>query len=191
MESLNPDHSRFVIRLPFWLLAVGTLMLGARGAHVAAIAPGLHDDASRIAAARRMMIKVRYCALITVGEDGQPQARTIDPSPPDARLVVWFVTNPATRKVRQIERDPRVTLYYFDERSPGYVTVIGTARIVTDGEAKQKRWLEKWTPFYPGGAANAVVFEVTPRRIEIVDVAGGIVGDPKTWAPPSVDIEHQ
>ena len=60
-----------------------------------------------------------------------------------------------------------------------------------DSQAKQRRWLEKWTPFYPGGAAAAVMFEVTPRRIEIVDVAGGIVGDPQTWAPPSVDIKPQ
>jgi general stress protein 26 len=154
-----------------------------------AIAPAPQDDASRIAAARRLMTRVRYCALITVGDDGHPQARTIDPSPPDARMVVWFVTNPATRKVRQIERDPRMTLYYFDEHSPGYVTVIGTAKVVADADAKQKSWLEKWTPFYPGGATSAIVFEVTPRRIEIVDVAAGIVGDSRTWAPPSVDIK--
>ena len=191
MESLNRDYSRGVRRLLSGLLVVGILTLGGCGTRVAAIAPGPPDDASRIAAARRLMIETRYCALITVGDDGQPQARTIDPSPPDARMVVWFVTNPATRKVRQIERDPRVTLYYFDERSPGYVTVIGTARVVADSEAKQKRWLEKWTPFYSGGAAAAVVFEVTPRRIEIVDVARGIVGNTQTWAPPSIDIKPQ
>ena len=147
------------------------------------------DDRTRIEAARQLMERVRYCALITNGEDGQPQARTIDPSPPDERMVVWFATIPATRKVRQIERDPRVTLYYFDERSPGYVTLIGTARRIDDAEAKRKRWLEKWTPFYPGGAGEAVLFEVIPQRIEVVDIARGIVGDAQTWAPPSVDIE--
>ncbi len=136
------------------------------------------------------MTETRYCALITIGEDGQPQARTIDPSPPDERMVVWFVTNPATRKVRQIERDPRVTLYYFDERSPGYVTLIGTVTVVADAE-KQKRWLQKWTPFYRGGTATAVVYEVTPQRIEIVDVARGIVGDAHTWVPPSIQIKPQ
>jgi general stress protein 26 len=153
-------------------------------------APLPTDDSSRIAAARQLMARVRYCALITAGEDGQPQARTIDPSPPDAQMVVWFVTNPATRKVRQIERDPRVTLYYFDERSPGYVTLIGTARVIDDPGAKQQRWLQKWTPFYSGGAGSALLFEVTPQRIEVVDVARGVVGDPKTWAPPSVDFKH-
>lgn len=106
------------------------------------------------------MERARYCALITIGEDGEAQARTIDPSPPDEHLVVFFATNPTTRKVRQIERDPRVTLYYFDPQSPGYVTLIGTARMVIDPETKQQRWLQKWTPFYPGGAGSAVLFSL-------------------------------
>ena len=136
-----------------------------------------------MAAARRIMVETRYCALITIGEDGHPQARTIDPSPPDERMVVSFATNPSTRKVHQIERDSRVTLYYFDLRSPGYVTVIGTARL-----ADEKRWLDKWTPFYPGGASGALVYEVTPQRIEVVDVDDGIMGDPQTWRPPVIEI---
>jgi len=146
-------------------------------------------DTTRIEAARALMTRVRYCALITIGDDGQPQARTMDPAPPDARMVVWLVTNPATRKVKQIERDPRVTLYYFDVRSPGYVTLVGTAKIVRDPAARQKRWVKKWTPFYPGGAAGAILIEVTPRRIEVIDVARGIAGDPKSWLPPSVDFK--
>jgi general stress protein 26 len=137
------------------------------------------------------MAGTRYCALITVGDDGHPQARTIDASEPDERMAVLFVTNPATRKVRQIERDPRVTLYYFDERSPAYVTVIGTARLVRDPGEKQKRWLEKWTPFYPGGPTATAMFEVTPLRIEVVDVGRGVVGDAKTWAPPFVDMRRR
>jgi general stress protein 26 len=151
-------------------------------------APPAHaplDDAGRIAAARQLMSEARYCALITIGDDGQPQARTIDPSAPDERLNVWFVTNPATRKVRQIEHDARVTLYYFVEKSMAYVTVIGTAHAVSDAE-KQQRWIEKWTPIYPGGRSSATVFEVTPVRIEVVDIVHGVVGDSQTWMPPSV-----
>jgi general stress protein 26 len=145
---------------------------------------------SPLDAARQLMTRARYCALITAGDEGHAQARTIDPSPPDARMVVTFVTNPATRKVRQIELDPRVTLYYFDERSPGYVTVIGMARRIDDPETKQRQWLQKWTPFYPGGGAAAVLYEVTPQRIEVVDVKRGIVGDPQTWSVPYVDMKQ-
>ena len=172
-------------------VAVSVLALGGCGSQVAATAPSPPDDAAILRAARRMMIDMRYCALITIGDDGQPQARTIDPSPPDSRMVVSFATVGATRKVRQIERNARVTLYYFDARSPGYVTLIGTARPVADRKEKQRRWLEKWTPFYPGGAETSVLYEVIPVRIEVVDVARGIVGDPQTWLPPSVSITPQ
>jgi len=167
-------------------LVAATITVAGCVTAVAPAAPRVHDDASRVAAARRMMIETRYCALITIGDDGHPQARTIDPSPPDDLMVVTFATNPATRKVRQIERDPRVTLYYFDPVSPGYVTVIGIARL-----SKEKRWLEKWTPFYPGGADGALVYEVTPLRIEIVDVARGIMGDSQTWTPPAIEMKWQ
>lgn len=177
--------------LRFMLLAAlaGTLTLKC-ATPVAAGGLSPTDDSWRIAAARELMTRARYCALITVDENGQPQARTIDPSPPDSNLVVWFATNPATRKVQQIERDPRVTLYYFDERSPGYVSVTGTARVISDPETKQQRWLKKWTPFYPGGADTAVLYEVIPSRIEVVDISRGIVGDPETWTPPSVDLQR-
>lgn len=170
-------------------VSVAILTLAGCATPIAAPPKLLLDDASRLSAARELMTRARYCALITIGDDGQPQARTIDPSPPDARMVVWFVTNQATRKVKQIERDSRVTLYYFDEKAPGYVTVIGTARVIDDPGTKQQRWLEKWTPFYPG-RADTVLFEVTPRRIEVVDVSSGVVGDPRTWTPPAVDLKQ-
>lgn len=61
-------------------------------------------------AARDVMEKARYCALITIGDDGHPQARVVDPFAPEEDLTVWIATNPVTRKVGQITQDPRVTL---------------------------------------------------------------------------------
>lgn len=144
---------------------------------------------SREDAARQLMTRARYCALITLGEDGQPQARTIDPAPPDAKFVVRFVTNPRTRKVAQIQRDSRVTLYYSDASAPGYVTLIGTARAIEAPEQRQRSWVEKWTPFYPGGAASAALYEVTPLRIEVVDSKHGVSGDQQTWRPPVIEMQ--
>ena len=55
-----------------------------------------------VAAAREVMSKARYCALVTLGPDGQPQARLVDPLAPEADLSVWIATNPRTRKVDEI-----------------------------------------------------------------------------------------
>lgn len=147
------------------------------------------EPSEPLVAAREVMRAAGHCALITIGDDGRPQARTMDPSPPDERMRVVFVTNPSSRKVQQLARDPRVTLYYFDASSPGYVTLFGTAREIEDPAEKSERWLSKWSPHYPGGPATAAMYEVAASRIEVVSIAHGVVGDDATWTPPSIEID--
>src|SRR5262245_10730103 len=78
-----------------------------------------------IAAAREIMNTTRYCALITIDASGRAQARTMDAFAPDEQMIVWFGTNPLSRKVNEIRRHPRVTLYYFDRENQAYVTIHG------------------------------------------------------------------
>jgi len=134
------------------------------------------------------MTAARYCALVTIGEDGRPRARTMDAFPPDDRFVVWMATTPRTRKVREIRRDPRVTLYYYDAAARGYVTLFGTARLVDDPEEKARRWKPGWEAFYPDRDGSYLLIEVTPERLEISSPADGIDNDPVTWLPRSIDL---
>ncbi len=142
-----------------------------------------------IAAARDVMQKAVYCTFITIGEDGQPQARVVDPTAPDANLTVWIGTNPLTRKVNEIQRDPRVTLLYFHAASASYVTVIGRATVVTDASEKERRWKKSWAPFYPNGfrGSDFTLIRVTPSRLEISSPSRKMMSDPKTWLPVVID----
>jgi general stress protein 26 len=140
-----------------------------------------------IVTAREIMATARYCALITLDSSGRPQARTLDPFPPDENMVVWLGTNPRTRKVAEIRRDPRVTLYYFDPEGQAYVTISGIARLVNDPKEKAKRWKDEWKDFYPDRAKDYLLIVVKPEKLEVVNVTKGIVGDPKTWKPPTVN----
>jgi general stress protein 26 len=139
-----------------------------------------------IAAARETMAAARYCALITLDASGRAQARTLDPFPPDENMVVWLGTNPRSRKVAAIRRNSHVTLYYFDREAQAYVTIYGVARLVDDPAAKLKWWKDDWKAFYPDRARDFLLIKVTPRRLEVVSVKKGILGDPQTWNPPSV-----
>lgn len=139
-----------------------------------------------IAAAREIMTNARYCALITLDVSGRAQARTVDPFPPDENMVIWLATNPRTRKIAEIRRRPRVTLYYFDRESQAYVSIHGSARIVNDPKEKAKRWKEEWKDFYPDRAKDYLLIVVTPEKLEVVNVSKGILGDSQTWKPPSV-----
>lgn len=94
--------------------------------------PNAPTRAQVIAAAKDVMQTARYATLITIGDNGQPQARIVDPLLPEGDFTVWIGTNPLTRKVAEIKRDPRVTLLYFNAAAAEYVTVLGTATPVTD-----------------------------------------------------------
>lgn len=126
------------------------------------------------------------CALITLDREGRPQARTMDPFPPENDLTVWFGTNPKSRKVEQIKNDPRVALYYLEGDESGYVTIHGKAQIVNDKAEKEKRWKEEWEAFYQNRADEYVLIKVTPESMEVVSYSRGIVSTAPNWAAPTV-----
>jgi general stress protein 26 len=138
-----------------------------------------------IAAAEKVMQGARYATFITLDGAGAPQARIVDPFPPEEDLVVWIATRGVTRKVVQIEEDPRVSLLYFDAGTSSYVTLVGTAAIVRDPAEKAKRWKDAWASFYKdkNQGDDYTLIKVTPSRLEISSQAQGMRNDPVTWQP--------
>jgi general stress protein 26 len=137
--------------------------------------------------AREVMEAADYAALITLDAEGHPRARVMDPFPPEDDMSVWLATNPLSRKVEQIQADDRVTLYYFDDVGLGYVTLMGTARLVDDPEEKARRWKPGWEAFYPDRDSSYLLIQVRPHRMEVISVKHGLDGDPDTWTPPGFE----
>ncbi len=144
-----------------------------------------------IEAARDIMTAAVHCALVTIGPDGAPQARMMDPFAPEEDLTVWMATNRDTRKVAQMRADERVTLIYFDPGNPGYATLVGTVRLVEDSAEKQARWKDAWSDYYPGGpdGASYLLVEFVPDRLEVVSVKHGIAAEPLAWKPAIVQLD--
>ena len=142
-----------------------------------------------ISAAREIMNAAGTCALITLDEDGRPRVRAMDPFIPEKDLTVWFGTNSKSRKVNQIKKDSRVTLYYLDSDSSGYVMINGLAQLVDD--QKENKWKEEWTGFYSNNKENYLLIKVTPIWMEISSISRNIVGDTITWQPPKVLFESK
>lgn len=138
-----------------------------------------------IAAAKDVMQVARYSTFITIGDDGQPEARIVDPFVPEADFTIWIGTNPLTRKVAQIRRDPRVTLLYFNADAAEYVTIVGTAALVADSAEKARHWKEEWAGFYKDGPRGDgyLLIRVQPTRLEIVSPRHELVNEPRTWRP--------
>ena len=135
---------------------------------------------------REIMTRAGVCVLITVDEKCRPDTRLMDPFPPEQDFTVWLGTNPQSNKVRQIEGNPNVDLFYMEKDSYGYVVLHGTAQIVDDPREKELRWKEGWEAFYPDRSTSYLLIRITPVSMEIVSYAHGITGDPVTWQAPTV-----
>jgi general stress protein 26 len=146
-----------------------------------------HTDPQLIAAAKEIIQSADNCALITIDDEGVPRVRAMDPFAPEEDLTIWFGTNSGSRKVDQIKKDPRVSMYYLDKDGSGYVIIRGKARLVNDPEEKEKRWKAEWEAFYPDKTEDYLLIEVTPIWMEVLSPPRGILSDPKTWQPPVVN----
>ena len=171
-------------------LVLATLVTPALGqdAPSSADPPATEDRARLVAAAREIMGAQTYCALVTIDETGRPQVRTMNPFPPEEDMTVWFATNPRSRKVREIRRDPRVALYYADHANAiGYVALQGKAVLVDDMQEILKRKRAYWDQAFPG-LKNIVLIKVVPERIDVLNYAAGTAADPETWRTPSIEV---
>jgi general stress protein 26 len=144
------------------------------------------SDIKLIDVAREIMTSAGTCALITIDEEGRPRVRVMDPFLPESDLTVWFGTNPKSRKVAQIKKDSKVTLYYLDKDASGYVMIHGTAQLVNDQKEKDKHWKEEWEAFYANKNEDYLLIKVSPEWMEVISYKHGILGDPITWKPPVV-----
>jgi hypothetical protein len=68
---------------------------------------------------------------------------------------------------------------------PAFVTLIGTATVVTDPGVKAKHWKESWAPFYKNESRGVdfALLKFVPHRLEIVSEKDGLVNERATWRP--------
>jgi general stress protein 26 len=143
-------------------------------------------QAEILAAAREVMTAQQYCALVTLDDTGAPAIRTMNPFPPDEAMVVWMATNIHSRKVAQIRKDPRVSLYYANHGTAiGEVAVTGKAVLVADMAEVLKRKRAYWDQAFPG-LKDIVLIKVIPERIDVVNYSKGMSNDPVTFKAVSV-----
>lgn len=115
--------------------------------------------------------------LVTVDEEGKPQARTMSPFQPEEDWIIWLGTFPTSRKVKQIQNNPNVVVFYYDSESKSYVSVSGIAQIVNDPALKDKYWRGGWKMFYPDKETQYVLIKVTPVKMEICSFKYNLLWD--------------
>ena len=80
-------------------------------------------------------------------------AKVIAENEPDP-LVSYISTNTSSMKIRQLEANPTVALYYCVPEEYKGVMHQGEVEVLDDTEFKKKLWVEGWENYYPQGYAD-------------------------------------
>ena len=88
--------------------------------------------------------------------DGTLTSRPMSTQAKRPRVDFWFVTSTETHKVDELEAQPEVNLSYYNNKSREWVSVSGTARIVTDRELIRTLYKPDWKAWFgdEGGVRN-------------------------------------
>jgi general stress protein 26 len=139
--------------------------------------------------------------------DGTLVSRPMATQAKRPRVDFWFVTSTETHKIDEIQAQPEVNLAYYNNKSREWVSVSGTARIVTDRDLIRTLYKPDWKAWFgdEGGDRNGgpndprlALIEVEaheatylksnqPRAVQLFKVAKALItGD----APKIGDMRH-
>lgn len=98
------------------------------------------------------MIKDIKFAMMTTEDGDNLRARPMVASQTEFNGALWFFTKASSHKVDEVEQDSRVGVTYADSSSQNYVSLSGTARLVTDRATVKQHWSEPLRTWFPKGS---------------------------------------
>lgn len=122
---------------------------------------------------------IPYPLLVTIcPEDDFPQSRPMHLVDHDGNTM-WFATSRSSRKVKQIESNPKVTVLFVDSARYNYASFHGTAVIVEDPARQQTLWRNEWEEDWPAGPSDPdyVIIRVDGIRGHFLRGATGESGE--------------
>lgn len=97
-----------------------------------------------------MMKDIRFAMMTT--EDGPHlRARPMAAAQSSFDGTLWFFTRASSHKVAEVGKDERVGITYADAGSNDYVSLSGTAKLVTDKPSIAAHWSEAMRTWFPKG----------------------------------------
>ncbi len=131
------------------------------------------DNVSDIAKVAELAKGIRIAMLTTVDGEGQLISRPMAQQEVEFDGDLWFFAERTSRKIMQIVANPRVGVALTS--NDVWVSIFGTAEIVTDAEKVHElwnAWVAAWLPQGPDDP-NVVLIKVTGIGAEYWDTPGG------------------
>lgn len=127
----------------------------------------------------RLIEKVKVAMLVTRTQAGHLVSRPLRTRAVDFNGTIWFFTSMSSDKVADLTANPHVNVAYANESEGVYVSIDGTASIVTDQAKFDELWIEAIDSLYfDGGKDNpdVVLVRIDTVSAECWTSAEGPVG---------------
>jgi general stress protein 26 len=133
-----------------------------------------------LSTARAMLNKATYCFLITHSTKPWCSARLVQPIIDAENFIIWFGTNPSSRKVQEIQANPHITVAIENTKEDANIVLYGFAEIEHDRQVRQKRWIESWQLFFPKGplGEDYVVIRFEAQQMELMNFKRNVIPEP-------------
>ena len=144
-----------------------------------------------------LMESISFC-LLTNGDGRILHTRPMGAVLRREENAIYFFTDARARKDDEIAQYPQVCLGFADTRRQKYVSVSGTAQIMSDVDKMKELWTisaKVWwkSPDNP----DVLLIKITPRQAEFWDAPGNLVSNLRVafslmkGSPPDHTGEHQ
>ncbi len=111
--------------------------------------------------------------LITLGREGYPRARAMGDQLVSADWEFYMFTDKSSRKVAELQAEPRVAIGFYEPASHDYICVFGRAELVMDDATRAKFWRESWLRYWPAGPTDPeyAILRIVGEAVEYFDMA--------------------
>ena len=127
-----------------------------------------HDGAKKL---YDLVKDIKVAMMTSVEPDGSLHSRPMANHKADASGDIWFFTRNRSPKVAELKKDAQVNLGYSDPSSQNYVSISGTAEIITDKAKIKELWSSDLKAWFPNGPddPNVALIRVHPSAGEYWD----------------------
>ena len=126
------------------------------------------DRDSSIRKLAELIGELRIAMLTTTTEDGSIRSRPMTTQLAKFDGKLWFFTKRESPKADEIRRHRRVSLSYAKPEDNSYVSISGTAELITDPKKAQELWDPSYEQWFPQGASDPslILIRVTVEQAE-------------------------
>ena len=139
----------------------------------------VRDDAEAREKVMTLIREAMFAMFGTYDGTGTCHSRPMVAVEHDEPDVLWFFTRAESRKLKEIARDPRVTLDYSDPSNNHWISAVGRATELNDRDRIARFWSEPLRTWFPEGKDDPAIRLI---RVEL-DVA-------EYWDSPSSVVTH-